>query len=679
MQRAKWINDPEEDKEDSPLGTPQFSVRKRRFDYLESYEDELDQYLGSPETANTKLNQIPQRLSEDYVEDELSEMRQEYEQKIQNMKEEYSQKELYDDIMESSTERYMGSSIGQDEIQNAIKEVMDEQGIYDEDKLKDYQNYFRNFEREIKHVPYSEEEVEEIKGYYKELMEERLEVERQKIHSEVYSSLRAKNDRKKSKKKTKEPKVMDKHQRSQIENLKTQILQENEIRLCSEKESWKRELTPYLIEECKAKVKEEYQKKLNLEKQKIQQQGQTELQELIDQVKQDSDTMMQQQLWQIDEELAQKESDYEQQVYTECYEELKKDLEFRLKEAFTSKLKAQLSREIKEELQNKFEKTLKVNSYEELRKEVKQEWDESMENIRKELEKDYKEKLRQLEQEFEVENSREVYQKVEEKAKLREREMNINFLKKVEKLKKDIRKEHQEEYNRDIAYAKELLTKEKSEVARLRSQLNVELKKSAEMRKKELSKVKEQEILLEKKLKSYRAAEEERELKSRISRSHWTKNNTNRVSIPGNSPHREAYETSPQRNPPDTELIEHLPKPLPPPTLASFPESPPLHPKAKSPQRKLLSSYNSSDIVTNLIMRNLEDAKQKAWNLLQETEQPPTIKLTDEEKEAYYKQIMSEETKHSPVQQEISSKSSKYEQLLKKRHGVIEPRKLKKC
>ena len=62
--------------------------------------------------------------------------------------------------------------------------------------------------------------------------------------------------------------------------------------------------------------------------------------------------------------------------------------------------------------------------------------------------------------------------------------------------------------------------------------------------------------------------------------------------------------------PGDSEISKNIPKPLPPPDLVSIIDEVKL--RTISPERKLLGPYDTKEIVSQLIMKNYEEAQKQA-------------------------------------------------------------------
>lgn len=119
----------------------------------------------------------------------------------------------------------------------------------------------------------------------------------------------------------------------------------------------------------------------------------------------------------------------------------------------------------------------------------------------------------------------------------------------------------------------------------------------------------------------------------------------------------------------DPEVSKVIPKPLPPPSLASITDE--VKRRSVSPERKLLGTYDTREIVSQLIMKNHEDAHKQAWLTLKNTE-------SEERPKSSYAEISELlSTGKSNAVREAPKKVNLYDELLKKKYGVIRPRLVK--
>lgn len=546
-----------------------------------------------------------------------------------------------------------------------------------------------------------------IKQFYDNLLDEKIFEETEKLQNIIGEKLRPEYENKLQQKLallSNRKSSVKKPSRDEIEKIRGNFEVDSEIRMYTEKEEWKKEYMPSLIEEARYMVKVEHDQRVGKRTADLRNQAKAEIQDLFENLKKDSELAIKQKFREIDESESAREKETLERIRAECYDELRKDQDFRLRSALTDKLREQLEKEVRNELIRRIEMELRLRKEDEIREEVKISIEQEHEDIRKKFESEIRGKIQNLEEEFESNHNHLCVQEVDSKLERREKELKIDYMRKLEKLKDSSQKEFSDYQNQQSKKSKQLLSQEKSEVARLRSKLNVMLKKLTENRKSELQRLQSQEEVLDKKMREIQYFQQFKdEQPSRITcikeeRSRGSSKSPMASKQRSKSPFREQVSViSPKFPHPGIELIRSLPKPLPPPTLTNFKTIPQgtlsnynntsekstYQERSRSPERKLLGKYNSRELISDLIMKNLEDAKQQAWTLLKETEHPPLIKLSENDldirgflssrKTIHQNSIVKDyETDKSP--RNAAPKHSKYQELLNQRHGVIEPR-----
>jgi hypothetical protein len=200
------------------------------------------------------------------------------------------------------------------------------------------------------------------------------------------------------------------------------------------------------------------------------------------------------------------------------------------------------------------------------------------------------------------------------------------------------------------------MSQEKSETARIKSRMNVYMSQTTSEKQNQLKDLQQKEELLDKKLRniSYR-----QQYEHEISHIKHTPE-TSKSPIQKNF---SIYSHSPIT---DHDVVKAIPKPLPPPTLSYLADE--VKRRSVSPERKLLGTYDTKEIVSQLIIKNYEEASKQALLILKDTETPSKPKSSYAE----ITELLS--SGKIPMNRETPKKHSLYNQLLKKKYGVIEPR-----
>lgn len=204
-----------------------------------------------------------------------------------------------------------------------------------------------------------------------------------------------------------------------------------------------------------------------------------------------------------------------------------------------------------------------------------------------------------------------------------------------------------------------MLGKEKSDAARVKSKINVYLNRSTSEKQSQLKHLQQQEELLDRKIRDISVRQQ---YESERSQSRFTQDRSK-------SPMRKnlsIYSSSPLLG--ESEFSKIVPKPLPPPSMSSLLDEG--KKRSISPERKLLGTYNTKEIVDQLIIKNYEDAHKQAWLTLKDTETIDRPKST-------YAEITELLSTGKSISKDPPKSHSLYNELLKKKYGVIQPRSLK--
>ncbi|CAG9326569.1 unnamed protein product [Blepharisma stoltei] len=549
---------------------------------------------------------------------------------------------------------------------------------------------------EVKAIQYHSQEEQGLKEFYDNLLDQKLNEQSEALQKAIIAKFKAEYEIKAQQKiaAIQKKKQTDKDTQlstDELDRMNEEIISENEIRLYSEKEAWKKDIMPFLIEECRIIANREQDQIISKKSSELRTQAKVEIQELIDQVKKDSEAAIVAKIKEIDEADGEREKTMSEKIRAECFEELKKEHDFRLRVGLTEKLREQLQKEVRTELVRRIEMEVRLRKEDEIRKEVQESIEEEHENARKRQENETRFKIQELEQTFEENYNHLVMEEVKSKLEKREKELNIDYMRKLEKLRENHEKQYQDYQSQQIQKTKQLLNQEKAEVARLRSNLNVLLKKMTDSRKNELSLLKYQEEILERKMREVQYDQQfNEEQPSRICFIQDSEKAKRSSKSPtpnkgrSKSPFKEKNSiTSPKWPSPNNDYIRTLPKPLPPPAFSSENSIKIERTQERSPKRKLLDTYNTKEIISDLILKNLENAKQHAWALLRETEIPPLIRVNESDIDvreflSSRKTLQTNTLPSNYETQQIASdtkpKHKHYYELLNQHHGIIEPR-----
>jgi hypothetical protein len=425
-----------------------------------------------------------------------------------------------------------------------------------------------------------------------------------------------------------------------------------------EKMRWKTEEIIAVQEECKVKYKEEQEQLLARKEKEIKRQAELEKQDLMNRLIRDTNEAVEEKLSRMDEDKEVREAEINEILKEECMAELLLESEAKYREIARERIQIALERDSRKNLAHRIEMELKVRQEDLVYQEFNQSFEDTHEQYRKKLEHEHVSNMIELESSLEANRTEEIAKAVEKRFSKTEKDLKINYLKKLDKLKIDLRSEFEEIYIGQIKKLRAILIQEKSLAARIKSQINVEIKNTTHEKNSQLKDLQDKEDLLDRKIRdlSIRQQYEIERSQQRFTPDNSKSPIRNQSSI---------YSPSPLI--PDTEISKNIPKPLPPPALASAVEE--VKRRSVSPERRLLKNYDTKEIVAQLIMKNYEDAHKQAWITLKETEEPVARPKSNY---AEYTEILS--TGKSVSLRDTPKKHSLYNELLKKKYGVIEPR-----
>ena len=421
----------------------------------------------------------------------------------------------------------------------------------------------------------------------------------------------------------------------ELETFKANQEVEFELRLASEKEAWKRELASLSLDDYRRELQKDFDHRLAQRTQEVQEQSKSEVGQLTAQFRAEAQDAISRHLQRLAEESERRTEAMKGMLREECLRELRSEREMKLSEALAARISVQLDKELRKDLTPKVEKELRTVMEEQLRMQLRKEFEDIYETRKGQMEQEMKQKLRMAQSRVEGKYEGDVNRLLQERTSKIEKELKIKYKTKLERIQKQTEEGVQQEYKQKHEEEMVELRREKSEVARLRSALNVQLKKANVERREELDRIRKQEVELDRKTKELNLQLSRVQIQEGLGPATETPIKSVRASQTpmkkdsSVSPIGKGKESklSPQKYTVDSELIGSLPRPLSPPQLSrqSPPSSERNNDPAYDPPQRLLPHYDSQDLVKQLISKNLEDAQREALTLLQQTEKPPIL------------------------------------------------------
>ena len=425
--------------------------------------------------------------------------------------------------------------------------------------------------------------------------------------------------------------------------------------LDQEKASWGQEEIRKVQKYCEEKWKEEQLAVLQRKEKDLKRQAEKETKEILSNLVKDFREASDENVKKINESLKESQIQMEEVLKEEAYQEVIIEAEDKYKEMAADKVKVSIDRDLKKNLAQRIEMEVKIRLEDSIYQELNQDLEENHELFRKKVEQEQASKLLDLEYQCEANRSSNLQAAVDKKFSKIEKELKINYFKKLDKLKSDLRKEYEEIYIGQIKKIRSLLIQEKSEAARIKSQINVYVNKTSNEKASQIKSLQEQEVLYDRKVRDI-SIRQQIEIEQSAFRP---------VSESSKSPLRKSnHGCSPLHA--SNEASRAMPRPLPPPSMAGFNED--CNKREDSPERRLLKVYDTKEIANSLIIKNYEEAHKQAWLTLKETEEPSRPKSTYAEISELLNSGKLVKTREEP------KKRSLYNELLKKKYGVIEPR-----
>ena len=421
-----------------------------------------------------------------------------------------------------------------------------------------------------------------------------------------------------------------------------------------EKASWGQEVRQ-VQRLCEEKCKEEQLVVLQRKEKDLKRQAEKETKEILSNLFKDFREASAENNKKINESLKETQLQMEEVLKEEAYQEVLVEAEGKYRDLVADKVKLALDRDLKKSLGQRVAMEVKIRLEDSLYQELNHDLEETHEAFRKKVEQEQASKLLDLDYQCEALRSSNLQAAIDKKFSKVEKELKINYCKKLDKLKSDLRKEFEEIYIGQIKKIRSLLVQEKSEAARIKSQINVYVNKTSSEKASQVRSLHVQEDLYDRKVRDI-SIRQQIEIEQSAFRP---------CSETSKSPLRKAHNLcSPVAA--DVEVSRAIPRPLPPPSLAGFNVD--SKKREDSPERRLLKVYDTKEIANSLIIKNYEEAHKQAWLTLKATEEPCRPKSAYAEISDLLNSGKSLKPRQEP------QKRSLYNELLQKKYGVIEPR-----
>ena len=462
-----------------------------------------------------------------------------------------------------------------------------------------------------------EKELRNDQEIDKNRLEEGLREEiRQELTSEYEEKLRKRLNQQPTKRPSDELQEL-RRQIADLEAFRENVEVEFEVRLATAKEMWRQEMTALALEDHEKALARHYELQLAQRTQEIQAQSKAEVAQVSAQFRREAQEAISVHLQRLADDSVKRTESQKQLLREECLNELRSEREMKLAEALTARLTVQIDKELKLTLTPKIEKELKTTLEEKLRMEVRKEFEDIFETRRNQMEMELKSKLKHATERVEGRFEEEVSRLVTEKTAKIEKELKVKYKTKLDREIKLAKEQALEEYKEKQTADIEEIRREKTEIARLKAALNVQMRKKGMERKEETEKIRKMEMELERKGREieFKAGKisESQENRPKMSENSL-KSRESRIFSP------EKPQVFPKISPEKAEMapISFIPRPVSPPEASETAV-------AVEEQPRFLPRYDSEDLVKQLIAKNLEEAQREAVNLLQLTEKPPIV------------------------------------------------------
>ena len=425
--------------------------------------------------------------------------------------------------------------------------------------------------------------------------------------------------------------------------------------LDQEKEKWQRDGIKHVQGLCKDRIKEEHDYFLQRKEKEIRKQAQNEIQEVVNRLMKDTQEVVSQKIDNLSQDKEADQQEFEEIFKQEAFDEVVEEAQGKYRDQVYEKIRQMIEKDVKKNLSQRIDMEVKIRLEDSIFAGINSEHEENHEVFRKKIEQEQVSKLLDLEYQCEANRSTQLQLAVDKRFSRTEKELKINYLKKLDKLKSELRKEFEEIYIGQIKKIRALLVQEKSEAARIKSQINVYVSKTSAEKASQIRSLQQQGEVLDRKMRDVSMRQQLDLDQSQFKPTPETSKSPLRQT-------NSAFSPSPIA---ENEVSRTIPRPLPPPSFGAFSEE--VKKKSESPERRLLKNYDTKEIANSLILKNYEEAHRLAWVTLKDTEEPLKPKSTYAE---ISELLLTGKTLH---QRETPKKHSLYNDLLKKKYGVIEP------
>mmetsp|Transcript_11477 Transcript_11477/g.22550 ORF Transcript_11477/g.22550 Transcript_11477/m.22550 type:complete len:831 (-) Transcript_11477:29-2521(-) len=467
--------------------------------------------------------------------------------------------------------------------------------------------------------------AEEIMSYYQSQLEERLEEESVRMRQEIETRKReelAKLSKQGYKIDPKAPKVnlkvdLREHAQAELETMQSQLEQEFEQRLVESKEAWKQQLSESVMRDLRQRFDSEHAEALAMAEDHAKEEANQELEAAVREIRAEAQDAVKSHVMKVNEHAAQQLERLKSAIFEDCMQELSTEDELRAQEQRAMKLRAHIERELKNELRNRLYREIRAKCEEDLRQKVFKAEEAAILSKRKHLASESKHKVKVETEKLGLLQDKEVKSVVDERVARQKRELRQAYKQKLEQFKRDLVGSLENELEDRVSLERQDLKEELTELGQIKAALNSQLKKAATERKEELERIRQEERTLVSKLEEVEIQLSKLQDNSYIEVS---KESTGKIFSPGRTKERplsqqttlfpKDIEERPRANVASSIGLRSFQISNTTSVLQSH-ERPFEEPKIKTPKR-LLSHYDSSEIVSQLIEKNLKDAAKSA-------------------------------------------------------------------
>lgn len=288
----------------------------------------------------------------------------------------------------------------------------------------------------------SRDESERIQREQEEIYENRRISELRGLEGEIESKVKSEYLQKKSKVKFPQLTIRERDKKILKLQAEIEILQMNELN--QEKSYWERELVNEAIEKSKNKLKNEQEMVLMRKEKELKNQVNGEINEVVSRLIEETSEAVEKRLEKILQDQEFIETEMKEEIKSECFQEIRKENEAKFREAAWARMKTSFEKDLKKNLASRIEMEVKIRLEDKIYQELNQEFEISHENFRKKIESENYSKSLALEEQFESTLSQQVSIASEKTLSRIEKDLKINYLKRQDKLKSDLRKEFEE-------------------------------------------------------------------------------------------------------------------------------------------------------------------------------------------------------------------------------------------